>query len=375
MSKSKVALIKCPGYDKDKVAAAVKASVDLLGGIETFVKPGESVLLKPNLLKGVAPESGITTHPEVVRGVIRLLKAVAGKIYCGDSPSAVEEKHEISQVFEMTGMSQVCEEEGIELVTFDKPRMMGGYPLTDWLSKCDRVISIPKFKTHGLTVLTGGIKNLYGLVVGMYKVTLHFEFPSSYRFSKVMLDIYSQRPPDLTVLDAIVTMEGEGPGTAGILRDGNLVAASSDAVALDTVLAKLTGLHPRDVPTNREAYHRGLGKGDANSVEIVGEEFSKCVFKDFKLPPSSFVNKIPHWLFVLARPLFLIRPKPVPGKCQGCGLCQKICPVGAITLQDKSICINTRKCILCLCCQEVCPHAAIKADESILKRMRARENS
>ncbi len=150
MRKPQVSLVKCRSYDTAEVESAVKRSVELLGGVEKFIKPEERVLIKPNLLTDARPEEGIDTHPEVVRAVIRLIKPLTKNIYCGDAPGVFEGKKDIDRVYEVSGIRRVCKEEGIELVYFTQAKMKGSYPLTDWIDKCDRLISVPKFKTHGL---------------------------------------------------------------------------------------------------------------------------------------------------------------------------------------------------------------------------------
>ncbi len=369
MTRPKVSLIKCSSYDTAEVQAAVRKAVDLLGGIEAFVKPGERVLIKPNLLTDARPEEGIDTHPEVVRAVIRLVKPVTKNIYCGDSPSVWGERQDVNRVYEVSGVKKVCLEEGVELVYFTTPKMFGTYPLTDWLTKCDRLISVPKFKTHGFALLTAGIKNLFGLVVGMHKIEVHRNGLRPEDLSKALVDIYELRKPDLTILDGVVAMEGEGPGSSGSLRSIDLVLASADALAVDMVLSSVMGISPCDIPTNREAFQRGLGQKDLASVEILGDDLKNFVVKDFKLPKTTYLTKMPKWLMGISKKILLMRPCVRHKRCQVCGLCQKICPVRAIRLENKRIRIDNKKCIMCLCCQEICPHNAIAIKKNIILQL------
>lgn len=370
IAKPKVSLVKCLSYAPHEVTDAVAESLCLLGGIGQFIKPGESVLVKPNLLTDALPEACIDTHPEVVRAVIRQLKTVAGKIYCGDSPSAVGQKRDIAHVYEVSGLKAVCDEEEIELVSFNTPKLKGAYPLTDWRGRCDKFISLPKLKTHGLTVMTAAVKNLFGLVVGMHKVKLHRDSLRPFDFAKTLLDIYELAKPDLTLIDAVVGLEGEGPGSTGTKRSFGFIAASSDAVALDTVLAKIFGLLPEFVPTNREAYRRGLGRPDLETIEVLGEILEHLTIHDLKLPTSSVLNKVPDWLFGILKALLNFKPQMVDVKCKRCGYCKNICPAWAIYQEGGFFKINYKKCILCLCCQEACPHAAIQVKKSFLMRFK-----
>lgn len=372
MSKNAVSLIKCAGYDAADVQAAVKQAVFLLGGIERFVRPGEKVLLKPNLLTDAPPEKGVDTHPEIVRAVIRLLRPVTRHIVCGDSPSVWGEKKDINRVYEVSGIKKVCEEEGVELVYFTKSRIVKGYPLTPWAFSCDRLINIPKFKTHGYTILTACLKNLFGLVVGMHKMKLHFDHPGVLDLSRVIVDIYEARRPDLNIIDAVVAMEGDGPGSAGTLKNMRLIAAGSDGVCLDMVLAHLMNLDDLDIPTNREAVSRGLGPGCLADIDVLGGRLSDFEVESFKLPKASVLARLPQMPRVLGRLLlaFLsLKPYVVASACKLCGTCQKSCPAGAIRLDRRGVHVNRSKCILCLCCQEICPHGAIDVRKNFLLRL------
>lgn len=370
MIKPKVSLVKCLSYSPYEVESAVERSLELLGGIGQFVKPGETVLLKPNLLTDALPQTCIDTHPEVVRGVIRALKTVAGKIYCGDSPTVWGKPKDINRVYEVSGIKEVCRQEGVELVSFSVPKMRKGCLLTDWLDKCDRFVSVPKFKTHGLTVLTGAIKNLYGLVVGMYKMKLHRDCPCPVDFARVLVDIFEAAGPDLTVLDGVTALEGEGPGSGGSLKQVNLIAASPDAIALDTVLAFIMGVRSVYIPTNAEAFKRGLGCEDIGGIDILGEELRVFSHTKFKLPSTFYLSAMPKWAIGILRFLLRTEPQILASKCKLCGICQKSCPVGAIYHKDGRIIIDYKKCILCLCCQEFCPHAAIRIKKSLLLCLR-----
>jgi len=372
MNNQQVSLVKCKGYDTAQVENAVKQSVDLLGGIERFVKPGEKVLLKPNLLTDAEPDKGITTHPEVVRAVIRLLKPITKNIFCGDAPSVWGEKRDVDRVYEITGMKKVCQEEGAELVYFTHPVLKNGYPIADWVFKCDRFINIPKFKTHGFTVLTAALKNLFGLIVGMHKMKVHFDNPKPSELSRVIVDIYQMRKPDLNILDGIVAMEGQGPGSAGTLRKFNLIASCQDGLNMDLVLTHLMNLEVLDVPTNKEAINRGLAAGGLGLIEILGYKMRDFAVSDFKLPRSGMLSKLPKMPKFAADAIasFLSgKPYPVASKCRLCGACSKICPTGAIREVNNRIALDRKTCILCLCCQEVCPYNAIDIKKNLLVKL------
>jgi uncharacterized protein (DUF362 family)/Pyruvate/2-oxoacid:ferredoxin oxidoreductase delta subunit len=368
---SKVSIVKCSGYDPLLVQESVRKSLGLLGGIQAFVKPGSKVLLKPNLLMAKAPEYGITTHPEVVRAVIKILKEINCSVLVGDSPSVWGKYIEnVDQVYEITGIKRICAEEGVELVMFDKRRMRRNFPLTTWLDNCDYLVNLPKFKTHELTLLSGGIKNLFGLVTGTYKTELHKNYFNIEDFSNMLVDIYQEVRPALTIVDGIMAMEGDGPGTGGKLRQAGLLLASSDCVALDSIMALIMGVRPYDVLTTREAAHRDLGMPDIHFMDIVGENLQELIAGPFLLPTSAIGRKmIPEPLIKIARKLIKYYPYLVRKNCIRCLACIKACPEGCIAMSDKGIIFDYTRCIACFCCQETCPERAIRVKKSLLAKL------
>jgi len=367
--RSQISIVKCKSYEPALVWEAAKKSVDLLGGIVAFIKPGSSVLVKPNLLMAKEPEFGITTHPELVRAVIKILKEINCKIYVGDGPSVWGGQLEnVASVYERTGISKVCAQEDVNLVKFDKRRWRGKFPLTTRIDECDYLVSLPKFKTHDLTVLSGAIKNLFGLVSDLYKTQLHKSYFEHDDFASILVDIYQESRPVLTVVDGIVAMEGDGPATSGRLRNTGLVLASADCVALDSVLALIMGLAPEYVLTTREAAKRGLGVADINLIDILGERLEDSITTPFRLPGTAITKKIPRPIIKIARKLIRFYPKVDHGNCNLCGSCIGVCPNKVISIKSERLVFDYRKCISCFCCQEVCPNSAIKVKKSIFAR-------
>jgi len=367
---SKVSVIKCKDYDPVLVWESTKRAVDLIGGIEAFIKPGSSVLVKPNLLMAKEPEYGIDTHPEVMRAVIRILKEINCQIYIGDAPSVWDQDaYELEEVYVKSGVKRVALEEGVQLVYFDKKVWKGKFPFTTWLERCEYLVSIPKFKTHNLTILTGAIKNLFGLIPGLYKTELHKKHLVVKDFAAMLVDIYMQNRPALTVVDGIVAMEGEGPGTSGKLRHPGLIIAGDDAVAVDSILAIIMGINPTDVLTTKEAADRGLGKADINSIQVLGEKIDDITQEPFELPATSITQKLPRPLLEIVKRLLRFYPKIDGSKCTICGTCVKICPNHAIAIKSKKTMINYSRCISCFCCEETCPASAIHVKRSVFVQM------
>jgi len=368
--KSKIALVSCKNYTPDHVYPAMHHALALLGGITNFIRPAAKVLVKPNLLMAIEPEKGVDTHPEIVRAVIRILKEIDCHVFVGDSPSVWDsQSSNLERVWERSGVKQVCQEEKVELVTFAKRRWRDKFPLTSWLDECEYFINLPKFKTHNLTILSAAIKNLFGLVCGSYKLQLHKDYFEREDFSKMLVDIYALAKPHLTIVDAIVAMEGDGPATAGRLRQTNLLLAGDDCVSLDSVLAIIMGLKPADIPYIKEATLRGLGISKIEDIEILGEKLEEVKSKPFLLPTASFSRKIPRPLLEIAKKLVRYYPVIQHNKCLFCLACLNTCPSKAIAIENKKISIDYAKCIACFCCQEVCPAAAIKTKKSILAKI------
>lgn len=368
--KSKVSIVRCNGYDSSLVLEAARKAIDLIGGISSFVKPKSRVLVKPNMLAAREPSTGIDTHPEVLRAVIRLLKEIDCTVFVGDSPAVWGKQVEnVGRVYEIAGITQVVRQEGVNLVEFDKRRWRGKFPLTTWLDNCDYFVSLPKFKTHNLTILTAAIKNLFGLVTGTYKAELHKNYFYTDEFSKILVDIYQEAKPTLTLIDGITAMEGDGPASAGRLRSLNLLFAGVDCVALDSVLALIMGLKPLDILTTREAAKRGLGIADPDSIEICGEKLKDAIGKPFLLPTASKKRKLPQPVIDLAKKLIRYYPCVERDNCTACAACIQACPVKVMRMEDKQILIDYSRCIACFCCLEVCPSAAIKVKKSIFAKM------
>ncbi|MFA5411177.1 MAG: DUF362 domain-containing protein [Candidatus Omnitrophota bacterium] len=370
LMKPKVSLVRCTNYEAALVSKAVKEAVDLIGGITNFIRPQSRVLVKPNLLLGTGPESGITTHPEVVRAVIKLLKGINCKIFLGDAPWASNTQIDnVDEVYKNSGMKMVSEEEGIELVKFDKRRWREKFPLAAWLDHCDYLVSIPKLKTHEVTVLTAAIKNLFGLVSGPYRLELHKKYFPRREFARMLVDVYQETRPALTVVDGITAMEGDGPGTGGKTRQAGLLLAGSDAVALDSVAAIIMGIEPFSIPTTREAARRGLGEADIAQIEVLGEKLKDVIGKPFQLPVSSMARKLPRPVVEIAKKLIRFYPKIDDHNCIRCGTCIRACPKKVISMRANKVVIDYRGCISCFCCQEACPASAIKIKRSLLAKI------
>lgn len=361
---AQVAIKRCSDYNPENVQQAVNEAVVLLGGIEKFVRPGQKVLIKPNMLSARPPESGVCTHPEVARAVIKLVKRVTGSVYVGDSHGGFDVIN-MDNVYEASGIKKICQEEGVELVRFDSVKAIDGIPFASIISGVDVVINLPKMKTHGFTALTGAVKNIFGTVVGKYKAECHFRFEKKEDFCFHLVKIFSHVKPALNLMDGIVAMEGDGP-TAGTLRKSGLILASPDAVALDAVFTELAGIKA-PILTTTYAGKMGLGVSDISLIEISGEKIENARMKDFKLPQATFFYNPPAWSLWFLGKLLRSYPFVKSSVCISCRICEKNCPAKAIDIDRYHI--DYSKCIYCFCCHELCPHSSIGVRKTLAGKL------
>lgn len=374
---STVALVRSIEYSTEPIEAAVRSAVELLGGMSRFVQPGQRVLVKPNLLQAGDPAKAIITHPTVVRAVVKLAQEAGGRVLIADNPflPPISERGWDS-LYEITGYASVAAETGVELnksiVPQQRPHPEGTLikviDTSSFLSEADVVISVPKLKTHGLMRYTGAVKNLFGTVPGTTKAGYHVKLQTAERFATMLLDLASFVQPALTVMDAVVGMDGDGPAAGQPFPIGAILAAP-DPVALDVAALGLVGRSPTSVPTVAEAVARGWTTGQLRDLEILGEDLATMVVSGFRLPPGgrSEMDYVPSFLRPIGTRLLV--PSPfVNGRCIGCGLCIESCPVQTISRVDGRARIHLSNCIRCYCCHEVCPEQAITLRQPWLGR-------
>ena len=370
---TKVSLVKCGSYDNKQIQEAVTRAVDLLGGMSAFVKPGHKVLLKPNLLSAKTPDQAITTHPAVAEAVVILVKQAGGIPLVGDSPAGAVKN--LEEFWSTTGMLEVCRRQGVELISFESSgvhlREINGtrYHIAKPVLDADVIINLPKLKTHGLTMMTGAVKNMYGAIPGLKKSMYHKQAPKPWDFSRLVADIYTLAKPHLTIVDAVVGMEGFGP-SAGKPRNLGFIMAGQDGVALDSYAAHLLGKKPLDIPITRLAYQKQIGEADLKRIEQLGDNFEPL--KDFVWPPNWFYSFIPGFLARYAARLFWVRPAIDPKLCINCGYCVESCPVSALASVREVPEFNYKLCINCLCCSEVCPQHAVYQKRSPVAKLLGR---
>ncbi len=370
---NKVSVVKCADYSH--AAKAVRESLDLIGGIEKYVKKGDRVLIKPNLVSRKKPDEAVTTHPAFLRAVIEIVEEAGGKVTVAESPGGPYNAAALKAVYRMCGVYDAAEGTSASLnldtsfteVSFDEGKTVKSLPIINPVLDADVIISLPKLKTHAMTSYTGAVKNLFGTVPGTYKAELHFRLDDRKAFCSMLVDLCECVKPTLSIMDGVWGMEGNGP-TAGQNRYIGIVMASASAHALDKIACEIIDYAPYEVDTVREAEERGL----IGTVETVGEPIEPLIIRDFVKPESHFnllkLLSLPPAVNAWAKAALASRPKINYDACVGCGECARCCPPKAIDMSGGKPVIDKRKCIKCFCCQELCPQKAVMIHRPFLNR-------
>lgn len=374
--KSKVVLLPCGEYDEEKVYTLLKQGLYLVGGVEALIPKDAKILLKPNLLKRAEVEKAVITHPVVVGAFARILRENGyEQIVLADSCG-----HGTTQaVIRGTGMDTYLEKYQIPAIDYsegikvDYPQGIQAkeFILPKELLEQNCVISLSKMKTHALERITGAVKNSYGFVYGFHKAKGHTQYPSADSFARMLIDLDKCVAPKLYVMDGIVAMEGNGPGSGDPVQM-NVMLMSTDPVALDSVFSRLVYLKPEMVPTNYHGEKMGLGTWKEEEITLLtpdGEISMSEAVKRYGNPQFNVdrteVRKNIWTRMAGALNIFQKKPYIEADKCVRCGICVQSCPVPGKAVdfrkgKDKPPVYDYKKCIRCFCCQEMCPQKAIK---------------
>lgn len=342
---------------------------------------GRSVVVKVNAIRACDPDnSAIVTHPALLKAVIDKLETLGPKrITVGDSVGT-ESYGNSEQVFASTGLAAAAGPYyrnlslNVKMVDVERPFKRRVAVLRDVL-EADVYISLAKMKTHGMTMLSGAVKNNYGLLAGAQKSWYHYYSERPELFAEILIEMYRLRLPDLVIMDGILAMEGYGPCSPEIHRV-NRVLASNDAVALDAVVAHMMGFGTDEVPYLRIARERGIGQTDLGAIEIEGDCSPIPGFKrPVVIPESTYCYLSGVGGGKTSRAFFAdrvcYRPAFSGEKCPpGCAACVEACPADALKPGTPPELLS-EQCILCSACMEACTHGAVRLapDETLLKRL------
>lgn len=368
-----VAMRPCDHYDAETVYRAVREAWIASGGPDPR---GKKVLLKPNLIKGAHPDEAATTHPSILRAAIRYCREEgASRIVVGESPGY----QSFDQAARKSGLMEVIEEEGVEFDDFSraeeiehpKASLVTNFRIAKAVGEADILISLPKLKTHTLLQYTGAIKNLFGAVPGFEKAAYHFRFPDKLLFGRMIVDLAICLDADFALMDAIVAMEGPGPGS-GYPKKVGQVLASRNLLALDRSACRLVGYDPDLIDYLKTAYDSGYWLSPGQDASVDGPDPSCVAVRGFKTlkgnKPVGFQHRIPPPLHALVQAFVAPTPRFSARRCVLCRGCVDICPAKALAVAPgaakgkagRKILLDKKACIRCYCCHEVCPAEAIR---------------
>jgi uncharacterized protein (DUF362 family)/Pyruvate/2-oxoacid:ferredoxin oxidoreductase delta subunit len=375
-----ISLQKCTQYDnktlKDKIMTGLgQIDFDLTG------LKNKRVCLKPNLLMPSNPERAVTTHPELFRAVAEIVRDYTRNIILIESPNFFP----LPSTIKKTGLAEIVQDLGIEVANinvtqtlrFPQAHRYKNIDISQAFFDVDYIINMPKLKSHGFTHYTGAVKNLFGAMPGLSKSRMHMSAPSQMEFCEFLLDLYGgllngfEKPKKfIHIMDAVVGLEGEGPGPSGKPKKIGAIITGDDAVALDYAAVNLVGLNVKKVFTITEGFKRGYGVKSPDEIKMMGESLEDMRITDF-IAPHSAVRGFVRWPLTspTIKNLFVEKPVPRADACTLCYNCLKVCPADAITKADEAKIprYNYRKCIRCYCCMETCPEAAIDLKKGALQ--------
>jgi uncharacterized protein (DUF362 family)/NAD-dependent dihydropyrimidine dehydrogenase PreA subunit len=344
---------------------------------------GKKVAVKMNALKAGDPDQeALVTNYHLVEAVIEKLETLKpAEIVAGDSPGTEyygksEHVFDATRLKEVTGSHYRNFNRNLEVIELAQPFKRKVAVLRDVL-EADVYISVPKMKTHGLTMISGAIKNNYGLLTGAQKAWYHYHSVDPEKFARILIEMFRLRPPDLVIMDAILAMEGYGPASPET-RWVNKILASDDAVALDTVEAKIIGFGVKDVPSLRLARDLRLGETDLKAIEVMGDASTIEEYHRPTPPESSYSYKAGVGSGRTSRDYFqqrvCYRPEISAENCQhqqGCAACVDICPSGALTKGPDKPALDASMCMICCACMEACDFSSLELlpDEQLMESL------
>lgn len=374
----KVIIQECSEYEINSLILKINDGIERLGGWDLFVRPGDIVLLKVNLIGPKPSESAAITHSEFLRAIVRILKQRGCEVWIGDSSGgAIAGIAPTAKSFKVSGYEEVAKEEGAIIKNFDSEGVMevcskSKYGETMYLAKpifgADVVINLPKLKTHSAGIYTGAVKNVFGCIPGLRKAKYHKMAPNPKDFGEILADIHQSAKFQLHIMDGIYAMQGEGP-TAGDVYLGNKILMSTDPLALDTVAINMIGMKIEEVPNLSAAIEREIGESRLENITIDGDFKSVPQLEGFRLPKRyKGSNRRNYNVLIKVIDFFKTAPRINRKRCRNCNVCVESCPVKAINTDTKQI--DYKICIECMCCHELCMHKAVELKkENLLARI------
>jgi uncharacterized protein (DUF362 family)/NAD-dependent dihydropyrimidine dehydrogenase PreA subunit len=379
----KVYIVQCKDYDE--IDDKLNALINLMGGMDRFARPGEKIVLKANLLREAGPAEAVCTHPSLVAAAGRLAKAQGANPIIADSPGGGYRYTDktLDKIYRTCGMDQAAQQAGIALnrdttsrpVHYTDGILTKHFDIITPVYEADAVFNLCKMKTHLFTVMTGAVKNIFGVIPGLSKTGYHAKLHDTRRFAGMLLDLAQYISPRLSIMDAVVAMEGDGPG-AGDPKQVGLLIGSENPLALDVIAGEIMGIDRTRNPIIVEAESRALKPNRPEEIEVIGVDLKTVKIYDFKrsgvTPDSLGLEPLPWYQQMLEpyfKTAFTVRPKVIWDRCIACGSCIEGCPMQAVSFVNERAFIDDAKCIRCYCCHELCPEEAIGLHSSWLYQL------
>ncbi|MBR2474258.1 MAG: DUF362 domain-containing protein [Clostridia bacterium] len=373
-----------PVGDYTDVGSAKTALIKLLSAINGLdvIKSGMRVVIKANLVSAMKPDEAATTHPVLLSALSEILTEMGAEVVIGDSPGGLYTSAFVNRVYNVTGMRET-EKHGARLnddfsqceAEFPEGKALHSFKYTGYLDKADAIINFCKLKSHGMMGMSCAAKNMFGVVPGVTKPEYHFRFPKYEDFADMIVDLNEYFHPVLSICDAVVGMEGNGP-TAGTPKKMGCLIASRSPHALDMVAAKILGFEREELPILSAAYLRGMIPERFEEITLYGSldelllsDFERVVERkslEFSGNGKGVIKKLRGKILGA-----ILKTKPALKKdmCVGCGVCANICPAKAIKIVKKKAIIDRKLCIRCFCCQEFCPKSAMKVHRTPIAKL------
>ena len=368
-------------YTEEAARVALERLLAPIGGLD-FVKEGTRVVIKANLVSAMKPDAAATTHPVLLSCLCDMLSERGAEVIVGDSPGGLYNSAFVGRVYNVTGVREV-EKHGARLnndfsekrAEFSDAAVLKTFTYTGYLDNADFIINFCKLKSHGMMGMSCAAKNMFGAIPGVIKPEYHYRFPKYTDFADMIVDLDEYFHPVLSIADAVVGMEGNGP-TAGTPCKMGFLLASHSPHTLDMVAADLLGFERAELPILDAAYRRGLVPESVKEVNIIGstegmkvEKFERVVERRSLEFSGNGKNPIKKAFGSIAGAVLRTKPALKPSLCVGCGICADICPAKAIKIENKKAKINRKECIRCFCCQEFCPKSAMKVKRTFIAQM------
>ena len=378
-----VSIVPLDAYRQDEAKAALEKLLAPIGGLD-FIKPGAHVVIKANLVSAMHPEKAATTHPVLLSALCEMIAERGAHVTIGDSPGGLYNSVYVNRVYSVSGMKEVkgaalnqdfSQKEG----RFPEGKILQNFTYTSYLDQADVIINFAKLKSHGMMGMSCAAKNMFGAIPGVIKPEYHYRFPKYEVVADMILDLDEFFHPTLSIVDAVIGMEGNGP-TAGTPRQIGCLLASHSPHTLDAVATRLIRFIPEEIPTVAAAMRRGMIPENISEIPVIGN-LDALYVNDFErvaeLHSLQFAgtgkNPIKRAFSKVASKILATRPKLKPNLCVGCGICRDICPAKAIVIKNGKAKIDRSACIRCFCCQEFCPKSAMKVYRAPIAKLFHRE--